>query len=771
MVRHLKKSHNGAELVPDQQEQEQQAATNNNDETGLDQEPSKLANTKSDLPNPTSQAAIVPNVLDVSTVNASETTRVVFTGFNDNQDNDDEDDFRFGCDQCWFAAETAVQLSEHVLAKHPIVELTESDQQDNLTKSVQQDNLANETSEKINPVSDKASNEIIVETVPSSTQTKLVATEVVSSTQTRVEADSIDLEVVELVSQSHEGGSEPSEKKQKSTEIVSNTFETKIINNDTSNEESTVIPNQSSTESMFEDDDETDSRFQCNLCWFASETNEELSNHIKTNHESNLGDETEMEEEKNKTSTINEPAKVIETSNKSPEVVEQPSEAEMEIAKTKTGISCKPQENVQSSNLHTSDIEIFSNESKSIKISNKLPEIVELLDEDDNVKKDSNLTEVFQPKEIDIDSTLTISNEDSMIKDGDKEVSEKMDQTTPACLIVCSVAQSNESVEEPSETVKQATLIDLEATETVQQPTVIDLESTETVQQPAVIDLESTETVQQPTDPLASSTSLQNVDCLPMDIENELNNEDPLQSNEHQEDQNMDQEMEVETNQSKSASDPIQVPETSESSKVVPEVIDISSMETTEVVAEVFNEVHKDSELDLASESSQFSTEIDDKMDLFFEAPKMAPESSQKGTENSEMEMSAESSKDLTDKNAETELFFESSEMVTDAYEVVTDVSKISDSEKAFSIDCNLCDFSTFEFDKMETHLGWEGHFALGQENLCQHCTYMSATKEDLLEHGKTHFEDFALAAFVCCKCEHISKSQDQIEEHVKEAH
>jgi hypothetical protein len=47
----------------------------------------------------------------------------------------------------------------------------------------------------------------------------------------------------------------------------------------------------------------------------------------------------------------------------------------------------------------------------------------------------------------------------------------------------------------------------------------------------------------------------------------------------------------------------------------------------------------------------------------------------------------------------------------------------------------------------------------------------MSATKEDLLEHGKTHFEDFALAAFVCCKCEHISKSQDQIEEHVKEAH
>ena len=766
MVRHLKKSHNGAELVPDQQEQEQeqQAATNNNDETGLDQEPSKLANTKSDLPNPTSQAAIVPNVLDVSTVKASETTRIVFTGFNDNQDNDDEDDFRFGCDQCWFAAETAVQLSEHVLAKHPIVDLTESDQPDNLTESDQKNNLAKETSEKINPVSDKISNEIIVETVPSSTQTKLVATEVVSSTQTQLDADSTDMEVVEIVSQPLDVASESSEKEQKSTEIVSNTFKTEIINTVTSNEEATVFPNQSSTESMFEDDDETDSRFQCNLCWFASETNEELSNHIKSNHESNLGAETEMEEEKNKTSTINKPAKVAETSNKSPEVVEQSSEAEMEIAKTKTGISCEPQENVQSSNLQTSDIEILSNESESIQISNKLPEIVELLDEDDNVEKDINLTEVFQPKEIDIDSTLTISKEESMIKDGDKEVSEKMDQTSPDCLIVSSVAQSNESVEEPSET--------------VQQPAVMELELTETVQQSTVIDLESTETVQQPTDPLAHSTSFQNVDCQPMDTETGLNNEDPLRSNEYQEDQNMDQEMEVETNQSNSASNPIQVPETSESSKLVPEIIDISSMETTEVVTEVFNEVRKDSELDLASESSQFPTEIDDKMDLFFEAPKMAPESSPKAPENSDMEMTSESTKSLTDKNAETELFLESSEMVTeaseivtDASEVVTDVSKISDSEKAFSIDCNLCDFSTFEFDKMETHLGWEGHFALGQENLCQHCTYMSATKEDLLEHGKTHFEDFALAAFVCCKCEHISKSQAQIEEHVKEAH
>jgi hypothetical protein len=382
------------------------------------------------LPNPTSQAAIVPNVLDVSTVKASETTRIVFTGFNDNQDNDDEDDFRFGCDQCWFAAETEVQLSEHVLAKHPIVDLTESDQQDNLTKSVQQDDLAKETSEKINPVSNKASNEINVETVPLSSNTKLVATEVVSSTQTQLEADSTDMEVVEIVSQPLDVASESSEKEQKSTKIVSNTFETEIINTVTSNKEATVFPNQSSTESMFEDDDETDSRFQCNLCWFASETNEELSNHIKSNHESNLGGETEMEEEKNKTATINEPAKETETVNKSPEVVEQSSEAEMEIAKTKTGISCKPQENVQSSNIQTSDIEILSSDSESIQISNKLPEIVELLDEDDNVEKDSNLPEVFQPKEIQVDSTLTISNEKS-IKDGDKEVSENMDQTSP----------------------------------------------------------------------------------------------------------------------------------------------------------------------------------------------------------------------------------------------------------------------------------------------------------------------------------------------------
>ena len=40
-------------------------------------------------------------------------------------DDDEEENFRHGCDQCWFAAETAEELSKHVETKHKVVEIVE----------------------------------------------------------------------------------------------------------------------------------------------------------------------------------------------------------------------------------------------------------------------------------------------------------------------------------------------------------------------------------------------------------------------------------------------------------------------------------------------------------------------------------------------------------------------------------------------------------------------------------------------------------------------
>ena len=788
MVRHLRKSHDGAQLSDNVlQEAEQEPAANKNAEMEVVQESSSAKQidpikSTSDLPIKTQSVnnTNLPNASNfkdeksqnnVSIVKASELkeeqTKPSDSKF-DNENDDDEDNFRFGCDQCWFAAETEAQLSEHVKAKHPIVDLTESDQIDNPEMET----------------SDETVKEKITEITNLTTQTKLAAAETVVATPTEQEATETvnDLEVVKTVSQSpttekdEPVASKPSEKEEKETEIVSKEAKNvakgaEIINIDNQTEkESIVLPQQSSTEWAFEEEDEVDSRFQCNFCWFASETSEELSDHFKNSHESNHEDDPAINEDKNESSksTINESLELTKTS-------EVEKECNVAIDATNTDMVVETEKTVshlstESANQST-DIEIVANESgsESTQTSSKSSEYNPLLNE--NMDEDVECIEVIQPKEV---STLSHSNEVQTIEtEKNKEVSEKMDQSTSECLSISTTAAH------VTESVQEETVIDLESTKSNHEPTVIDLESSESVQEPTVIELESIEPVEIPTlivkessetvkeftaietestiqesnnppsNSTDSTTSLQRSDCQMMEIETEQNNEAPLQAIPTQmKDQNEIQEMEVEFTQSKS---------TSEGSKMASEISSMETVKDSEMVSVESEMLAKSSQKDQnnSEKASKISAEIDFKAELFLES--------------SEMETAApESLNILYEMDFKTELFRESSEMVPNA---PNKVPESSDNENRFNMECNLCDFSTFSSDEMETHLGWEGHFALGQENLCQHCSYMSASKEDLIEHGKTHFHDFSLTEFVCCKCEHKSKNREQMEEHLKEAH
>ena len=88
-----------------------------------------------------------------------------------------------------------------------------------------------------------------------------------------------------------------------------------------------------------------------------------------------------------------------------------------------------------------------------------------------------------------------------------------------------------------------------------------------------------------------------------------------------------------------------------------------------------------------------------------------------------------------------------------------------------FAIECSLCDYSTGNPVEMETHLSCEGHFSLGQENICQHCAYMSTSKEELIKHGQSHNKEFSLSDYVCLKCDYKASNSENIDGHWSQAH
>ena len=132
----------------------------------------------------------------------------------------------------------------------------------------------------------------------------------------------------------------------------------------------------------------------------------------------------------------------------------------------------------------------------------------------------------------------------------------------------------------------------------------------------------------------------------------------------------------------------------------------------------------------------------------------------------------------------ETEIFKPTLDVRTEAVQEVTDVqmdevtitsasvseNKSTDEKEKLSkfiIGCNLCDFLTTNATAMEDHLGWNGHFKLGQENLCVFCTFMASTKEEFVNHVKQlHSDTFTLAEWCCSKCDYKSKNGDEMEDH-----
>ena len=102
---------------------------------------------------------------------------------------------------------------------------------------------------------------------------------------------------------------------------------------------------------------------------------------------------------------------------------------------------------------------------------------------------------------------------------------------------------------------------------------------------------------------------------------------------------------------------------------------------------------------------------------------------------------------------------------------ITGDSSNSSANTNKFKIQCNLCDFSTSDSGLMDNHLGWDGHFRLGQENICQHCTFAASTKEEYLEHGQLHSDTFSLADWHCLACSFKTGQAETIETHLKESH
>ena len=94
-----------------------------------------------------------------------------------------------------------------------------------------------------------------------------------------------------------------------------------------------------------------------------------------------------------------------------------------------------------------------------------------------------------------------------------------------------------------------------------------------------------------------------------------------------------------------------------------------------------------------------------------------------------------------------------------------------SKSSEKFKIQCNLCDYSTSDSSLMDNHLGWDGHFGLGQENICQRCTFAASTKEEYTEHGKVHSESFTLANWECIMCNFKTGQAETMEIHLNEKH
>jgi hypothetical protein len=84
-----------------------------------------------------------------------------------------------------------------------------------------------------------------------------------------------------------------------------------------------------------------------------------------------------------------------------------------------------------------------------------------------------------------------------------------------------------------------------------------------------------------------------------------------------------------------------------------------------------------------------------------------------------------------------------------------------------FSLKCSLCKETFSNENEMENHLGPQGHFAPGKSVICEECPFMATSKEELLDHGKSHYDGFKLFEYHCKKCSFKSMGVERIRMHL----
>jgi hypothetical protein len=84
-----------------------------------------------------------------------------------------------------------------------------------------------------------------------------------------------------------------------------------------------------------------------------------------------------------------------------------------------------------------------------------------------------------------------------------------------------------------------------------------------------------------------------------------------------------------------------------------------------------------------------------------------------------------------------------------------------------FSLKCSLCKETFSNENEMENHLGPQGHFAPGKSVICEECPFMATSKDELLDHGKSHYDGFKLFEYHCKKCSFKSMGVERIRMHL----
>lgn len=84
---------------------------------------------------------------------------------------------------------------------------------------------------------------------------------------------------------------------------------------------------------------------------------------------------------------------------------------------------------------------------------------------------------------------------------------------------------------------------------------------------------------------------------------------------------------------------------------------------------------------------------------------------------------------------------------------------------------CGLCDYKTNDVFSINSHVGRGFHFAPGKESICPHCPFTPANSSELVEHGKSHFANFALITYMCSRCSYKADNVETQEKHFEDFH